>query len=133
MSTASRPTVSRPLSPHLQVYRPQLTSVLSISHRITGVAIAAGLLYLVVWVVSLAYGQDAYAYFAAFNGSWAGWLFKAGWLFCLFFHLCNGVRHLLWDAGKGLELEDAYRSGYAVVLGSVALTGLVGVVALLQR
>lgn len=133
MSTASRPTGSRPLSPHLQVYRPQLTSILSISHRITGVALAAGLVYLVAWAVSLAYGQDVYAVFADFNHSWLGWLFKAGWLFCLFFHLFNGVRHLLWDAGIGLELADAYRSGYVVLLASIALTGLVGVVALLQR
>ena len=113
---------NRPLSPHLQIYRPQLTSVLSILHRLTGIALAAGAVMLVVWLLAAAAGPEAFAAVQAFNGSWIGLALLAGWSFALFYHLCNGVRHLFWDAGMGFELRTVYASGRAVVAVSAALT-----------
>ncbi len=121
MSVANRP-VHRPLSPHLQVYRPQLTSTLSILHRGTGMALSVGLLYLATWVVYASASPKTYALFQAFNTSILGRIFLAGWLFCIFYHLCNGIRHLFWDAGYGFELKDAYRSGWIVVGVSAVAT-----------
>lgn len=119
---------SRPLSPHLQVYRPQLTSVLSITHRGTGVVLALGLLLLVYWLLALASGPEAFATAQGLLGSWLGQLVLLGFTFALFYHLCNGVRHLFWDVGLGFELEAAYASGWAVVVVSLLLTVVVWVV-----
>jgi succinate dehydrogenase / fumarate reductase, cytochrome b subunit len=113
---------NRPLSPHLQVYKPQLTSVLSITHRATGIALAVGTLLLVWWLVAAATGESAFADVQAFIGSWVGRLLLLGWSFALFYHLCNGLRHLFWDAGKGLELETAYTTGRLVIAASILLT-----------
>jgi succinate dehydrogenase / fumarate reductase, cytochrome b subunit len=113
---------NRPLSPHLQVYRPQWTSVLSITHRLTGIALAVGTLYLVWWLASAAGGADTYAAFQSFAGSFLGQLILFGWTVCLFYHLANGIRHLVWDAGHGLELDVAYKSGMVVVGAAAALT-----------
>ena len=121
MSVANRP-VHRPLSPHLQIYKWQLTSVLSILHRATGIALAVGALYLAVWVMCAAASPRAYAVFQDFNTSIAGRFVLGGWLFSGFFHLCNGIRHLFWDAGYGFELKDAYRSGWIVVVVSLLAT-----------
>lgn len=112
----------RPLSPHLQVYRPQLTSILSIVHRLTGLALTAGTLLFAYWLVATASGEAAYATASAVIGSFIGRLFLFGWSVALFYHLCNGVRHLFWDAGYGYELPAAYRSGYAVLAATGALT-----------
>ena len=114
--------VERPLSPHLQIYKPQLTSVLSFSHRATGVALAVGSLFLVWWLVAAVSGGGAFDAAQAFWGSWLGILMLFGWTFSLFFHLCNGIRHLAWDAGYGFELKEAYASGWAVVAASGVLT-----------
>lgn len=119
---------NRPLSPHLQVYRPQLTSVLSILHRITGIALALGTLLLVYWLVALSVGPQAYAAAEGFAGSILGRLLIFGWSLALFYHLCNGIRHLFWDAGLGFELQTAYRSGWAVVVASLVLTVLAWIV-----
>ena len=129
MSVANRP-VHRPLSPHLQVYRPQLTSVLSILHRATGIALSVGVLYLAVWVVCASAGPGTYAKFQAFNGSIIGRFVLGGWLFCMFFHLFNGIRHLFWDAGYGFEIKDAYRSGWIVVAVSLVATVISWIVGL---
>jgi succinate dehydrogenase / fumarate reductase cytochrome b subunit len=118
------PARARPLSPHLQVYRPQLTSVLSITHRATGVALAAGTLLLVWWLAAAASGPEQYATVQAVMGSWPGKLLLLGWTFSLFFHLANGIRHLFWDAGLGFELKTTYASGWAVVAASIVLTVL---------
>lgn len=118
---------NRPLSPHLQVYKPQLTSVLSITHRATGVALAVGTLLLVWWLVAAATGESAFADVQAFIGSWFGRLLLFGWSYALFYHLCNGIRHLFWDAGKGMELDAAYASGRLVVAASIVLTAAVWV------
>ncbi len=112
----------RPLSPHLQVYRPQLTSMLSILHRITGVALALGTLLLIYWLAAAAAGPEAFATAQGLIGSIIGRLLLLGWTFALFYHLCNGIRHLFWDAGYGFELPDVYRSGWLVVLAGAALT-----------
>jgi succinate dehydrogenase cytochrome b subunit len=113
---------NRPLSPHLQVYRPQITSTLSILHRVTGVALAVGMLLLTYWLISAASGPEAFATAQDLIGSFIGRLLLFGWTFALFYHLCNGIRHLFWDAGYGFEIETAQRSGWVVVGASVVLT-----------
>jgi succinate dehydrogenase cytochrome b subunit len=113
---------SRPLSPHLQVYKWQITMVLSISHRATGVALSVGTLLLVWWLVALARGPQAFAVAQGFIGSWLGKLLLLGWTVSLFFHLANGIRHLFWDAGYGFENKTTTASGWVVVVASVALT-----------
>lgn len=113
-----------PLSPHLQIYRPQLTSGLSILHRITGVALAVGTLMLLYWLVAAAQGSDAYASAQRCLGSLPMQLLMVGWTFAFYYHLCNGIRHLLWDTGWGFDLATAYKTGYAVIGGSVTLTVL---------
>ncbi|MGI9260011.1 MAG: succinate dehydrogenase, cytochrome b556 subunit [Gammaproteobacteria bacterium] len=118
--------VERPLSPHLQVYRPQMTSVLSILHRATGVALSAGVVVLVFWLVALAGGSAAYDAAAAILGS--GWLkiCYAGWSFCFFYHLANGVRHLAWDIGLGFEMNQINASGWLVlIVASIATAAFV--------
>lgn len=110
-----------PLSPFLQ-YRPQLTSVLSITHRITGVFLSLGAALLSVWLAALALDAGAYHGLNKGLAAWYGQGLLACMLFSLYYHLCNGVRHLFWDLGLGLELKTAYRSGYAVLIASVLLT-----------
>jgi succinate dehydrogenase / fumarate reductase cytochrome b subunit len=117
-------TDKRPLSPHLQVYRPQLTSVLSILHRITGAALSIGSVLLVYWLIAAASGPEAYEHAQAVLGSMLGQLLLFLWTWALFYHLCNGIRHLFWDAGYGFEMEHVYKSGRAVVWASVILTFL---------
>ena len=124
MSVANRP-VHRPLSPHLQIYRPQLTSMLSILHRATGIALAVGLL-LVAWaLIALASGPDAFATVAAFCKSWFGMLLLLGFTWSLAFHFLNGIRHLWQDLGIGYEIATFVRAGWIVVIGSLVLTALV--------
>jgi len=120
----------RPLSPHLQVYRPQLTSVLSITHRATGVALSIASLALVYWIWSLAAGPEHYRQAQFMFSTWYGQLVLLAASFSLFYHLGNGIRHLFWDIGQGFELDTVYRSGIAVVVVSVLLTIIVWVVAL---
>ena len=113
---------NRPLSPHLQVYRPQITSVLSILHRITGVVLALGALLLVYWLVAAASGDSAFETAQNLIGSFLGRLFLFGWTFALFYHFSNGIRHLAWDWGIGFEIETVTKSGWAVIISSVVLT-----------
>lgn len=94
--------------------------MMSISHRLTGGALAIGLVWLAAWVCAAAAQADTYAWVASFNGSVLGRIFLFGWTACLFYHLFNGIRHLFWDAGYGLELKDAYSSGWTV-LGATAV------------
>jgi len=129
MSVANRPT-NRPLSPHLQIYKWQLTSVMSILHRATGIALTVGALYLATWVIYAAASPRAYALFQSFNVSIVGRILLGGWLFSAFYHLCNGIRHLFWDAGYGFALKDAYRSGWIVVAVSLIATALSWIVGL---
>ena len=113
---------SRPLSPHLQIYRPQLTSVLSIAHRGTGIVLAFGAVAILYWLLSVAAGPEAYENARELFSSWIGRAVLLAFTFSLFYHLCNGVRHLFWDAGMGFELAQAYRSGAAVIIVSTVLT-----------
>ena len=115
-------TRERPLSPHLQVYKPQLTSILSIMHRVTGVALAAGTCLLVWWLAAIALGGEYYTIMQNIMGSWYGRLTLLGWSFALFYHLCNGIRHLFWDMGVGLDLPKAYQSGWLVIAAAISLT-----------
>jgi succinate dehydrogenase / fumarate reductase cytochrome b subunit len=112
----------RPRSPHIQIYRPQLTSVLSIMHRITGVLLSAASVAVVAWLIAGSLGPEPYEAVLGTMRSWIGLLFLVIWTFCTFFHLCNGVRHLFWDAGAGFELRSIYLSGWSVVVISTALT-----------
>ena len=123
----------RPLSPHLQIYRPQLTSVLSITHRATGIALVLGTLLLAYWLLAAASGAEAYSSAQQLLGSWPGRILLLGFSFSLFFHLCNGIRHLFWDVGLGFELKTAYASGKAVVAVSVAMTVLAWALAYAMR
>jgi succinate dehydrogenase / fumarate reductase cytochrome b subunit len=113
---------ARPLSPHLQIYRPQLTSVLSITHRATGVFLGAGALLLCYWLLCVAAGPASYERLIAVFSSLPGRILLLLVVLSFYYHLCNGIRHLFWDAGLGLELRTTYRSGYLVVVASLALT-----------
>lgn len=115
-------SADRPLSPHLQIYRWQLTSVLSILHRAAGIVLSAGAILLVWWLVAAASGPDAYEGVANFLGSWIGLLLLFGWTAALFYHLCNGIRHLVWDTGQALDLKSTYLGGWLVVGGTAVLT-----------
>ncbi len=119
----------RPLSPHLSIYRPLYTMILSITHRITGVGMALSLSLITWWFLSLAIGQSYFDVANAMLSSVVGGFVLIVSLWALSFHFCNGIRHLFWDTGKGFELETAWRSGLAVLAGSVVLTVLVLLVA----
>jgi succinate dehydrogenase / fumarate reductase cytochrome b subunit len=114
----------RPLSPHLQIYRPQLTSVMSISHRATGAALAAGTLLLCLWLVALAAGDRWYVVAALVVSHPLGQLVLFGYSVALIYHALNGVRHLSWDCGIGLTIPAVYRSGWIVLLLTVGITAL---------
>ena len=120
---------NRPLSPHLQIYKPQLTAVLSIAHRGSGIFLAIGTLLLVYWLTALAQGPENYMQAQAFFGSFFGQLILLAWAFALFYHLCNGIRHLLWDMGVGFEITTVYTSGKFVVVAAAALTVIAFVMA----
>ncbi len=123
--------VDRPLSPHLGVYRWQITNGLSILHRATGVALSLGAVCFAVWLVALASGPETYA--SARSVFAAAW-FKLpliGWVFCFFYHLGNGVRHLFWDAGLGFEPGQIQASGWAVVIFSILATALFALLAII--
>lgn len=115
----------RPLSPHLQIYKPQLTSVLSILHRITGFALALGTLLIVWHLVAAAIGPNSYRFVQLFESSRPGQFLLLGWTFSLVYHLLNGIRHLVWDTGRNLDLKKAYRSGYLVIFSSIVLTVMI--------
>jgi succinate dehydrogenase / fumarate reductase cytochrome b subunit len=115
----------RPLSPHLQVYKPQLTSGMSIFHRITGIALAAGLPVFVAWVVALAGSEQLYATFTGLFNNIVGQVLLAGWSFCFFYHFCSGIRHLVWDAGYALSIKSVYISGYIAIAIALLLTAYV--------
>ena len=115
------PTV-RPLSPHLQVYRWQIQMVSSIVHRATGIVLAAGSLLVVAALVALAAGPDAWTCVTDHAGAWYGLAVLFGWTWALAYHLLNGIRHLLQDAGWGYAIAQFVRNGWIVVIGSLVLT-----------
>jgi succinate dehydrogenase / fumarate reductase cytochrome b subunit len=113
---------NRPLSPHLQIYKPPLTSVLSITHRGTGVFLTIGALFLTCWLLALADGPEQFDNLQTHLTNWYGQCLVYAFVFSLYFHLCNGIRHLFWDIGLGLDIDTTYKSGYAVVAATIILT-----------
>jgi succinate dehydrogenase / fumarate reductase cytochrome b subunit len=122
--------VRRPLSPHLQVYRPQITTFTSIMHRVTGCALAVGTLLMTWWLVAAASSDESFATVQFFMGSPLGLLFLFGWTLALVYHLLNGIRHLAWDAGYGFEAPTYRQTGMAVLIGTVVITVLLWIVGL---
>ncbi|KAF0285453.1 succinate dehydrogenase, cytochrome b556 subunit [Spiribacter sp. SSL99] len=123
-------TDNRPLSPHLQVYRLPFTALTSISHRISGVLLSGGALVLVYWVVAAAAGPQAYATASSILSSLPVQALIFLWTFVLFYHLCNGIRHLVWDVGYGFDLKTAQRSGQIAIGAAAALTLIAWLIAL---
>jgi succinate dehydrogenase / fumarate reductase cytochrome b subunit len=122
-------TRERPLSPHLQVYRWQITMTMSILHRVTGVGLTIGAFGLTCWLMAVAAGGDHYAHAAQCLASPLGQFLLFGFSLSLVYHLLNGIRHLLWDAGWGFEIPEFYASGWTVVALTVVLTVAIWVVA----
>ena len=114
----------RPLSPHISIYRWPITMVLSILHRITGIALSVGLVVLVAWLFDAASGPEAYSVFMAVMDSLIGKLMLIAWSLAFFYHLSNGARHLIWDSGRGLEKSSANLSSWLVLAATVALTAV---------
>ncbi len=113
---------NRPLSPHLQIYRPQLTSMTSILTRITGNALLVAALLIVWWFLAASYSEEYFNLANAVITSWFGDLVMFLSLWAIWYHLLAGLRHLWWDSGRGLELEEAEKLGWVVIGGSVVLT-----------
>ena len=113
---------NRPLSPHLQIYRPQMTSLTSILTRITGAALLVGALLAVWWFLAAAYGPEYFATVDWIMTSFIGDLVMLGSVWALWYHTLAGVRHLIWDSGHGFDLPTATKLGWAVIIGSVVLT-----------
>ena len=113
---------TRPLSPHLQVYRPQMTSVMSILHRAAGVVLITGTLIMAAWLVSLALGEEAYDVVVMVIGHPLGQFVLFGYSVALIYHALNGVRHLGWDLGFGLTIPQVYKNGQIVLFLTVVLT-----------
>lgn len=116
--------VARPLSPHLQIYRFSWTMAMSIVHRITGAALYLGTLLLAVWLVSAAAGKDAFDAVQWFFGSFLGMLILFGFTWALWHHMLGGIRHLIWDLGRGYDLETRMLLSKGSLIGSVVLTVL---------
>lgn len=112
----------RPLSPHISIYRWPVTMALSILHRATGVAMSVGLVVFAVWLMQTAAGPQQYAEFSGLMSSLPGKLALIGWSYAFFFHLGNGVRHLVWDAGYGFEKHQTHASAWFVLIISVLFT-----------
>lgn len=119
----------RPLSPHLSIYRWPITMTLSILHRGTGLALTAGFLVLALWLMSAAAGTVEYDGFMALVATPVGRLFLIGWSFAFFYHLANGIRHLVWDAGHGFEKSQATSSAWFVLVAATVATAVLWVLA----
>ena len=120
----------RPLSPHLQIYKPQITSILSISHRFCGVFLSLGLLAMFVFVLLLAIGENCYSLWQYFSNSLIGEIVLMGWVLALFFHIFNGIRHLFWDYGLGLSLSVSKWTGLAVCVATIIVSIFIGIISL---
>jgi len=121
---------TRPLSPHLQIYKPQITSVLSISHRISGVFLSLGLFSMTIFIFLLAIGEDSYLIWKLFSNSILGEIILFGWSFALSFHMFNGIRHLFWDYDIGLSLAASKWSGIVVCLATLTTSIVYGILLL---
>ena len=117
--TGSKP---RPLSPHLQIYKWQLTSIMSIGHRASGIALSLGSFLIVIWLVTLAIGPEYFSLINTVISHWFGQFILFGFSVVLFYHMLNGVRHLSWDLGYGFDLGTVYKTGYSVLITAITLT-----------
>jgi succinate dehydrogenase / fumarate reductase, cytochrome b subunit len=115
-------SVKGPLSPHLTVYKWQITMVLSILHRATGVFLSLGLLLLSYWLLSVASGPDSHAALSAHTSAWYGKTILFLFTFSIYLHLCNGIRHLFWDAGLGFEIKTSNLTGIITILAAISFT-----------
>jgi len=120
----------RPMSPHLSVYKMPLTAILSISHRVTGVVNSVALVLIVWTLVGAAGSAEGYEFIGGIVQSWFGKLMMFGFTLTLYYHLCNGIRHLFWDIGKGFELEEANRSARICLIMAAVLSVITWLVAL---
>jgi succinate dehydrogenase / fumarate reductase cytochrome b subunit len=123
----------RPLSPHLQIYRWPLSMMMSIMHRATGIALSVGLLLMVWWLVALASGPDAFDQVHSLAGSWFGLLVLFGLTIVWAFHLMSGIRHMIWDTGRGMGIHQLRPGAMLVLGGTAALTILVWIAVLIAR
>lgn len=114
----------RPLSPHISIYRWPITMVSSILHRMSGVAMSIGLLVLAAWLMNAAAGPDQYRQFQSAMSTIIGRVLLIGWSLAFFYHLANGIRHLVWDTGRGFEIQQANRSAWFVIVSAIVLTGI---------
>jgi succinate dehydrogenase / fumarate reductase cytochrome b subunit len=130
-TTTDGRTVRRPLSPHLQIYKPQITTALSIFHRITGIALSVGTLVLVWWLVAAATSDASFATVSMVLHTWIGHLALFGWTVALWYHFCAGLRHLAWDLGHGFDLPAVHNSGAAVIFATIVLTVLTWLVGII--
>jgi len=119
------PIKQRPVSPHIQIYRPQLPSMLSILHRATGLFLVLGLIVICSWLVCVALGEESFQMFNSIGSTLAGKILSLGLVFSLVYHCFNGIRHLVWDYGYGFELTSVYLSGGIVFLLSIVVTLLI--------
>jgi succinate dehydrogenase / fumarate reductase cytochrome b subunit len=116
--------IERPLSPHIGIYKWQITMFMSILHRMTGVFLSIGLIMLTGWLLAIASGGDQYSQFLDFIRSTFGRLLMVAWSYAFFYHLCNGIRHLFWDTGKGFEIDQVKMSGVFAIVMSLLLTAV---------
>ena len=115
---------TRPLSPHLTIYRWPLTMILSILHRATGVSLSVGLIIFSVWLFAIAFGEQYFTFFVYIFSNWIGRFLLVVWTFAFFLHFCNGLRHLYWDTGRGFDKDKVEISARIVVFSSLLLTGI---------
>jgi succinate dehydrogenase / fumarate reductase cytochrome b subunit len=128
LEARARAGASRPLSPHLQIYKPMLTMMMSIAHRLTGAALYFGMLLFAWWLIAAAAGANTYAGFETFMGSLIGRLILFGYTWALLHHLLGGIRHLIWDTLHGLQPAEREMLAAATLIGSIALTIVLWVV-----
>jgi len=124
---------NRPLSPHLQVYKIQITSLLSILHRGTGIVLYGGAILWALWLIALAAGPQSYETMQSILLHPLGLIVLVGWSFSFFYHLCNGIRHLMWDLVIGYDITTVRRTGWVVIVSSTLLTCIAWVLGILCR
>ncbi|TCD15918.1 succinate dehydrogenase, cytochrome b556 subunit [Oricola cellulosilytica] len=124
---------SRPLSPHLQIYKPIITMTMSIAHRLTGIALYFGTVLVAWWLIAAASGAEYFAFVNGFFGSWFGILVMFGYTWALIHHMLGGLRHFAWDFGYLIEKHTATRLAYATIIGSVSLTIAIWIVGAIAK
>lgn len=126
----TRPIAPRPLSPHLGIYRWQITNTLSILHRMTGVALSAGLVLLCAWLITAAWSPECFAQLRALLSTLVGKIALFGWTVAFYYHLANGMRHLNWDMGNGFKLNEVTHTGRFVIGFTLVMSVLTWAIAL---